>query len=177
MQNRAQYLKNLTERMDPISTGVGLAASLVTLIGLAANSCKTLHELQQKLRSAPEDIQRLVLKVETFKAFLAVTERESRSHGSDKVPLELQQIWAQCENTMRKDLQAFAGLAKKLNDTLDGPTITGKTIRARARKILSEQAVRKCEDAFDQYKGVLDSVQGMLNGYSHTGVYYWNGTC
>ena len=153
--------------MDPISTGVGLAASLVTLLGLAANSCKTLHELQQKLRSAPEDIQRLVSKVETFKALLAITERESRNYGSDKVPLEIQQIWTKCETTMRNDLQAFAGLAKNLNDTLNGSTVTGKTIRARARKMLSEQTVRKCEDAFDQYKGVLDSVQGILNGYSH----------
>lgn len=163
--------------MDPVSTGVGLAASLVTLLGLAANSCKTLHELQQKLRSAPEDIQRLVVKLETFKALLAVTERESRNHSSDKVPLELQQIWIHCEATMQKDLQDFADLATKLNASLEGPTVTGKMIRVRARSILSEQAVRKCEDAFDQYKGVLDSVQGILNGYSHVRIYCQASTC
>ncbi|KAA6413975.1 MAG: hypothetical protein FRX48_02337 [Lasallia pustulata] len=152
----AQHLKRPDEVDGSDFYRGGLAASLVTLLGLAANSCKTLHDLQQQLRSAPEDIQRLVSKVETF--------RELLQHSKEKAAIcrPGKQIWTK---KMQTDLQAFGVLVNKPDDTLTGLSITRKNIRARARKVLSEQAARKCEDAFGRYKGVLDSVQGILNSW------------
>lgn len=166
----AQHLKRPDEVDGSDFYRGGLAASLVTLLGLAANSCKTLHDLQQQLCSAPKDNQRLVSKVETFRELLAAFERESRNRSSDRLPPELQQIWTTCETTMQTDLQAFGVLVNKPDDTLTGLSITRKNFRARARKVFSEQAARKCEDAFDRYKGVLDSVQGILNRFFTLGV-------
>ena len=151
--------------MDPVSTGVGIAASLVTMLGLVANSYETLFNLQQRIASAPDDIRLLVSSVAALQILLREIEKASRDLGTNEISAELRELWTKSAESMRTDLAEFDKLTNKLQDKLNSPSIIGIRIWARVRKVLSEQAVRRYQHAFTQHKVVLDSIQAIVQGY------------
>ncbi|KAK0100294.1 hypothetical protein ONS96_007575 [Cadophora gregata f. sp. sojae] len=145
--------------MDPI-TGIGLAASLVTLVGLATQGCTKLHELQIRFKNAPKDLHQLVTDSEILKILLGEIEKTSSDIGSAALSPELRSIWRSNECQMRKDLARFMELIKKLQLQVDG----GSRIRqlGRMRFAVSDKQILKCRMAFRSHIEMLNFVQSLL---------------
>lgn len=81
--------------MDPASAGVafvGFAASLATLAAVVANSSKTLYDLRNKLKDAPEDVRRLIQAFKFLKGLLAEIQARLNEHGDTDVSQRLQEL-------------------------------------------------------------------------------------
>ncbi|KAG4441335.1 hypothetical protein IFR05_003198 [Cadophora sp. M221] len=105
-------------------TGIGLAASLVTLISLVTQGCTRLHDLQGRYKNAPSELNQLVRDADVFKVLLGEIERSSNDIGSADLSPELRSIWRGNENQMRDDLKSFTEMIEKLQLQVDG---SGKT--------------------------------------------------
>ncbi|MCJ1465856.1 hypothetical protein MMC07_004475 [Pseudocyphellaria aurata] len=149
--------------MDPVSTGVSLAASLVTLLAVAADSCESICSLQLRLSKAPDDIRRLVADVHMFQTLLSDVELSSRNLGDEEIPPNLRAIWLKCGEQMRQDLLGFKDIADLLEQSLNGPSAIGKNVIARVRRILSEPTVQTYQKLFSRHIEILGFVHSSIN--------------
>lgn len=160
---QALILRN--DQMDPVSTGVSLAASLVTLLAVAASSCESICSIQSRLCKAPDDIQRLVADVHTFQTLLSDVELSSRKLGDEEIPSNLRAIWLKCGEQMRQDLVEFKDIADLLEQSLNGPSAIGRNVIARVRRILSEPTVQTYQKLFSRHIEILGFIDSSINRY------------
>lgn len=147
--------------MDPI-TGIGLAASLITLVGLATDGCKTIHRLRSGFKHAPAHLQQLETDLNTLQALLTEIERTSRATGTAKLSSELQEVWQTSENRMRQDLQAFKEVVEELQGVPGASPSTRKLILSRIRCAISDDKVLRYRLAFKSHIQILNLVDSLL---------------
>ena len=105
--------------MDPV-TGIGLAASLVTLVGLATQGCTRLHDLRTRFKNAKAELHRLANDVDVLKLLLSEVEKTSHDIGSAALSPELRSIWRTNECKLRKDLTSFTEIIDRLKIHAEG---------------------------------------------------------
>ncbi|KAH6698318.1 hypothetical protein BKA61DRAFT_682359 [Leptodontidium sp. MPI-SDFR-AT-0119] len=145
--------------MDPV-TGIGLAASLVTLISLATQGCTRLHHLQVRYKKAPNELNQLVRDADVFKVLLGEIEKSSNDIGSADLSPELCSIWRGNENQMRDDLRSFTELVEKLQLQVNGSAKT--RILGRIRFAVSDKQILRCRLAFRSHIEMLNFIQSLL---------------
>lgn len=151
--------------MDPASSGLSLAASLVTLLAVTADSFESVCSIQSRLSKAPDDIRRLVADVRTFQTLLSNVELSSRQLGDEEIPPDLQAVWLKCGEQMRQDLIGFKDIVDSLEQSLNGPAAIGKHALARVRRILSEPTVKTYKKLFSRHIEVLGFIHSSINRY------------
>lgn len=151
--------------MDPASTGLSLAASLVTLLAVTADSYESVCSIQSRLCKAPDDIRRLVADVQTLQTLLSDVELSSRQLGDEEIPPKLRALWLKCGEQMRQDLMGFKDIADSLEQSLNGPSAIGKHVIARVRRILSEPTVQTYQKLFSKHIEILGFIHSSINRY------------
>lgn len=151
--------------MDPASSGLSLAASLVTLLAVTADSFESVCNIQSRLCKAPEDIRRLVADVRKFQTLLSDVELSSRQLGDEEIPPDFRALWLQCGEQMRQDLVGFKDIADSLEQSLNAPTAIGKHVLARVRRILSEPTVQNYQRLFSRHIEILGFIHSSINRY------------
>lgn len=149
--------------MDPASTGLSLAASLVTLLAVTADSFESVCSIQSRLSKAPDDIRRLAADVRTFQTLLSNIELSSRQLGDEEIPPDLRAVWQKCGEQMRQDLIGFKDIVDSLEQSLNGPAAIGKHALARVRRILSEPTVKTYKKLFSRHIEVLGFIHSSIN--------------
>ncbi|KAH7417536.1 hypothetical protein BKA64DRAFT_658146 [Cadophora sp. MPI-SDFR-AT-0126] len=140
--------------MDPV-TGIGLAASLVTLVGLATQGCTRLHDLQTRFKNAPRDLYQPLSDAETFKILLEEIGKTSNGIGSAILSPELRSIRRSNGCQIRNDLTSFTTeLIEKLQLQVNGSART--RILGRMRFAVSDKQISKCRLAFRSHIEMLN---------------------
>jgi len=145
--------------MDPV-TGIGLAASLVTLVGLATQGCTRLHDLRTRFKNAKAELHRLANDVEMLKLLLSEVEKTSHDIGSAALSPELRSIWRTNECKLRKDLTSFTEIIDRLKIHAEGSSKARKL--GRMRFAVSDKQILKSRLAFRGHIEMLNFVQGLL---------------
>jgi hypothetical protein len=98
--------------MDPASAAVafvGFSASVVTLCGLVAESTRTLYELQDKVRNAPEELRRILTTFQSLEILLVEVQRLSSDVGVTNTPSHLKEAWMSAVRPLESDVVSFRG--------------------------------------------------------------------
>ncbi|OCK81209.1 hypothetical protein K432DRAFT_450727 [Lepidopterella palustris CBS 459.81] len=149
--------------MDPISTGIGLAASLVTLSALAASSCEVLYDLSKRFQGASKNVRELHDDLESLQTLLSSLEQSGRLLGTNSVGQDLQRLWVTKRERMRQDLHSFGTLMAGLGPLLDKSN-PSRCSRVRLLAILSEKTIARYRQKFMEHMSVLGLIQNYLNG-------------
>ena len=146
--------------MDPVS----FTASLITLCGLVAASSKKIHDLREKLRNAPKDMETLLEQVETFENLLNELQTQLQDH-CNSAPLQdtLQKVWGSSIVQMNRDVQSLQAVLLKL-EQLSGKKSKTSKIRLLAHQMLSEKEVEQYRKNIDTHCRTLTCVQDMVHG-------------
>ena len=148
--------------MDPASAGiafVGFAASLATLAAVVANSSKTLYNLRNKLKDAPEDVKRLVQDLKALETLLEEIQTRLDEHGDAGLSQRLQELWADSAAQMQEDMEDFQTVIARLDRYLNGPTVSSKHIRSRIRHYFDEDAIAKYQRKISAHTETLTLIQ------------------
>ncbi|MCJ1397808.1 hypothetical protein MMC11_001004 [Xylographa trunciseda] len=151
--------------MDPASaaiTFVGFAASLATLVAVVVDSAKTLNNLQQQLRAAPENVRRLVKRFGILQNLLQVVQALSQAHGETEVPEGLCQIWEGAAAQLKDDMDAFGTLVARLEQALNSSKGSAMKFRLRSRDFFSEPKVTEFEQKFRAHLDTLQLIKACI---------------
>ena len=149
--------------MDPASAGVavvGFTSAVVTLAGVAVQSCQTLYALHDKLKHAKVDVQSLVNKLQTLGNLLNLL--RNAIVDEDDVAADTKAVWAKCSIDVEKDLTSFSRLVNKLESRLNDPSISGFDLRLRAKKLISEDVVTDYMNRFGEHIQYLELIQNLI---------------
>ena len=152
--------------MDPASAGVafvGFSASLITLVGLAADSWKTLYNLQNKLKHAKGDIRRLCDKLQLLQRLMRELEKTVGNFGD--VSQKIKDLWKDQSSQMEQDMKGFKAVVDNLEKLLDGKSISKLNVRAHAKLALSDDVVAQYEGCLAQHIQFLELVLEMISRY------------
>ena len=139
--------------MDPLS----LTASLVTISGLAATSCKTIR----KFKNAPKDVEELLELLRTFEALLQELMSQLQDHQANySSPENLQQVWGHSLKQMERDMKRFHGLVSKVEPLTKTRTISTK-FWFSLRHIMNEKEVAQYQGRIETHCSILASIQAM----------------
>lgn len=150
--------------MDPVSTELGVASSLVTLTALAANSCEIFYNIIRRIKDAPKDIKDLLRDVEAFHVLLADVERASNQFDETDISTGMKELWTKKGAEMKSDLESFQSLAEKLASAMEGPTVSSKSVRARVKRLLSQETTAEYKRAFSSHIEVLGYIRTQIVG-------------
>ena len=148
--------------MDPASaviTFVGFAASLAALVAVVVDSAKTLNNLQQQLRAAPDTVKRLVKRFEVLQNLLQEVQAHSQVHGETEVPEGLRQIWESLAAPLKEDMDTFHVVVASLEQTLNESKGSSLKFRLRLRGFFSEPKVSEFEQKFQSHLGTLQVIR------------------
>lgn len=146
--------------MDPLS----FTASLITVAGVVTASSKKVHELREKLKNAPKDVENLLEQLRTFEGLVKELRTQLQVHQSSAPPQEtLQQVWGASLAQMQQDVQNLHAVLSKMEVLLKKKSGTSRVLLL-ARQILSEKEVEKYQRKIDTHCGTLTSIQSMLSG-------------
>ena len=167
--------------MDPASAGVafvGFAASLATLAAVVANSSKTLYDLRNKLKDAPEDVRRLIQAFKFLEGLLAEIQARLDEHGDTDVSQRLRELWADSATQMREDLEGFEIVVARLARHLNGHTPSSR-LQLRSRRYFDEDAIAKYHQKMSAHTETLTLVQLFMSEYVPLSLtlIFWNADC
>lgn len=149
--------------MEPVSTGVGLAASLATLIEIGFKSYTALSRLTRQMKSAPESIRELCRKVKRLEELLSAVHIFVIRMRDDELPTNLRTWWNSNMNDITADLKALEQLAERLNVLHTQTTSNGSKFSARLKTVLSGDEVAKYETSIENNIQELDRIRGYLD--------------
>lgn len=151
--------------MDPVSAAVaavGFAASLATLVGLVTESSRVLHNLWDKVRDTPKDVERLL-------DIVRVTESLVKEiaglifEGSEDVPAMLQEIWNARAGLMLVDMRGLGQVVLELQNSIESETISRKHIRTSIRKFFKDDKILSYERKLSKHIETFTLVLSMLS--------------
>ncbi len=157
--------------MDPASAGiafVGFAASLATLAAVIANSSKTLYNLRNKLKDAPEDSRILIASFKLFEDLLEEIQAQLQEHGDVAGSQRLQKLWVDSEAQMLEDMEGFKVVVDRLDSLLNGPTLSSKRMRFRIRTYFDEDTIAKYQRKMSTHIKTLTLIQSFMSEYVST---------
>ena len=138
--------------MDPFSV-VGLAASLVTLTGLAIQSTKTIKEICHELNNAPDSLRRCLAISQELERLLTLV-RDRASHYADKdIPLELKQSLSYKVTQMTDDYTKLCQICTKLRERFDCRSISNQAFRARLHSLRYLKEISEVEERLSGHFG------------------------
>lgn len=138
--------------MDPVSTGVGLAASLITICAVFLNSCSLLSSLKHKMKDAPDDVRLMCQHAEDCSVLLAdFSTADCNFRYTDP---KVQHLWQHRKDSMSSNIREFESLVTCLQYSLSRTT-SGFSIRSRIRILLSEQKVARFNRLLEENKSFL----------------------
>ena len=147
--------------MDPASADivfVSFTASIITLAGLAAQSCLILNNLRDSLVHAREDHQQLVDKAQLIGALISAVQAAAVLNGDDG-SREMETVWGSCYDKIEEDLKALNHLLEKLRQVPEGQSELGANIRKRLRWVFFEQKTARFNERFSSHIMFLQLVQ------------------
>lgn len=148
--------------MDPI-TGIGLAASLATLGEIAAKCSKALYHFSKRFRDAPAALKELCEEVEALQQLLEdVSVLVRHELGDHEIGANLRRLAQAKQAMMTKDLQDFGKWVSDLKGQLDKPSSSGRHVRTRLAKAVSESEIARFRRAFAESSGVLNTLQSQI---------------
>lgn len=166
--------------MDPASAAVafvGFTASIFTLSGLVANSCKTIHNVWHSLKDAPEDVSRLIRKMRILERVISEIERVVVQLGEDPSLLGSQQYWVDQIEEMVNDFTILDNKINNLQADLIAKRSVKKYLWARARKFLSEDDILKYERILSDHLQTFNVMYGVHARYGDSSLFPIFPTC
>lgn len=154
--------------MDPASAAiavVGFAASIATLSAVVVDSCKTIHNVWHSLKDAPEEIHRLIKRMEILEQVILEMGTVSVKSSKDPSRLDSQQCWLKQIEEMVHDWTILHGKINKLQAKLTAKTSSGKNMRARVRKFFSEDDILKYENILSSHLQIVIVMRSMQSRY------------
>lgn len=151
--------------MDPGTAVVaftGFAASVITIVGLVTESCKTLYNLQAKVKHASEDFQRLSEKLRTLERLLA--ELQKSVVGEDDVSTETQTVWKETVAQMEADMSRFNSLLRQLEKKMGTESLSGLNVRMRVKWVFMDDPVADYNNRLAWHIQSLQMIQGSIIG-------------
>lgn len=127
--------------MDAAVVFVGFVASIASLSAVVVNSCKKIHNVWHSLKDAPEDVRRLLRKMERLEKVILEIKTVAVQFGNDPSRLDSQQYWVDQIAEMVND---FTILSDKINN-LQAKLTAKKNLSGRVRKFFSEDDIMKYE--------------------------------
>ncbi|MCJ1384631.1 hypothetical protein MMC17_007749 [Xylographa soralifera] len=151
--------------MDPASaviTFVGFAASLATLVAVVVDSAKTLNNLQQQLREAPDNVKRLVERFKVLQSLLQGVQALSQAHGETEVPEGLRQVWDASAASLTEDMEAFHAVVGRLEQALKKSKGYPVKFGLRTRGFFSEPKVTEFEQKVHNHLDILQFIKASI---------------
>src|SRR5206468_2451912 len=93
---------------------VGLAASLITLAGLAVSSSKLLHEVSEDLKNAPKEITQLQRLLHGWDSIRNELESRRQELDSTDVPIATKELSSALASELRNDLEELQSKLKAI---------------------------------------------------------------
>ena len=152
--------------MDPASAAVafvGFSGSIATLLAVALDSCRKIHNIAQLLRDAPDHIRRLFGKVERLRSVLTEIEEIGNKTGDEYLGANVSRDWTSIVRIMEKDLAALEGKISKLQKSLGGKSLSRLHMSVRIRMFFSAEEVDKYEEALSDDLDTFNLLLCMLN--------------
>ncbi|MCJ1228287.1 hypothetical protein MMC12_004948 [Toensbergia leucococca] len=149
--------------MDPASAGVavvGFTSAVVTLAGLAVQSCQTLHALHDKLKHTKVDVEGLINKLETLGNLLNLL--GNAIVDEDDVAADIKAVWAKCSIDVERDLTSFSRLVNKLETRLNDPSVSGLDLRLRVKKLISDDVITDHMNRLGEHIQSLGLIQNSI---------------
>lgn len=161
--------------MDPASAAiavVGFAASIATLSAVVVDSCKTIHNVWQSLKDAPEDIHRLLKRMEILEQVILDMGIVAVQFSNDPSRLDSQQCWVKHIEEMVHDWTILHGKINKLQANLTTKASSGKNMRARVRKFFSEDDILKYENILSSHLQIFIAMCSVQSRYGDNSLSY-----
>lgn len=149
--------------MDPVSTGVGLAASLATLIEIGFKSYTALSRFTRQMKNAPKSITELCRKVKRLEELLSAVHTFVIRMRDDELPPNLRTWWNSNMNDIMAELKALESLADRLNVLHTQAASNGSKFSARLKTVLSSDEIAKYETSIENNIKELDRIRGYLD--------------
>lgn len=155
--------------MEPVSATavavVGFAASIASLSAVVINSCKTIHNMWHSLKDAPEDVHRLLRKMQTLGQVIMEMGTVALRFSNDSSRLDSQQCWLEHIEEMVDDWTILNDKINKLQANLTAKTLSGKNLSARVRKFFSENDILKYENILSGHLQIFIAMCSMQSRY------------
>jgi len=152
--------------MDPASASValvGFAASLATLAALVIDTSTTIYNAQRRFKSAPDDINGLLIQLREFKCLLDEVRRHVQDHQGPYGSPAIGALIANTADRMHTDMATFKSVMERLNAVLAVPASPRRILALRIRYILQESVVQEHQRLISSHMGVLTVLLEMLN--------------
>ena len=151
--------------MDPASaviSFVGFAASLATLVAVVVDSAKTLHNLQQQLRAAPDNVKRLLERFQNLQNLLQTIQTLSQRHIDTEVPEGLRQIWEAAATPLTEYINNFHVVVTRLKQRLNKSRGSSVKFWLRTYDLFSEQKVTGFDKKFQSHLDTLQFIKACI---------------
>lgn len=150
--------------MDPVSA-VGFVASLNTLIGVVIGGSKVAASLYTSLKEAPQDVRRLLDNVRSFEFLIVELDKKTKEYlGADRMlPEHLQRFCIDRFKQMEVDFRGFKDQLEHLHSLLAGQTLSKVYVRARIKKVFSENNILKYQAVLSDHRETLTLFFSLLS--------------
>lgn len=153
--------------MDPASAAVafvGFAASIATLSAVVANSCKTIHNVWHSLKDAPQDVRRLLRKMNRLEKVILEIEKVVVQSVEVSSRLDSQQYWVDQILEMVDDFTILKDKINSLHVNLTAKT-SKKNLTTRVRKFFSEDDILKYESILSGHLQTVNVMYSLQSRY------------
>ena len=144
--------------MDPFS----FTASLLTVSGFVAASCKIINDLRVKAGNVPECVERLSQQIKALQDLSKEMEAESHNFEND-VPLQeaLSLTWKNSLLLMKQDVKGLHDILAEVKRSVNDKSPSSKVLLI-VRKMLSEKQVAEYQREISFHYHVLTNIQTIV---------------
>lgn len=148
--------------MGPASAAlafVGFSASIASLSAITLSSCTKIHNIAQSLKNAPDHIRRLFAKIERLRRVVSEIEKVGNEIGDEHLGTDLQRDWTNIATIMKTDLLALEGKISRLQNSLNGKSLSRVHMSVRIRVFFSAEEVENYENLLSDH---LETINFLL---------------
>ena len=159
------------EMLDPASATVafvGFAGSLAALSGAAINGLRTLKNVCQQLKDAPDDIKHLTVTVTQLERLITRVETASKTIDQNEAIhecLECLDGWEEDVQLAQKDFHTLQTISRRLEKSLASRSGTGQNFTTRLRQSFACDEIRKYESRLGRHIQAFSLMLALLSEF------------
>ncbi|KAK3169287.1 hypothetical protein OEA41_008670 [Lepraria neglecta] len=152
--------------MDPASApvaSVGFAGSIATLAATVVNSYRFLSNIYVSFKDAPEDIHRLLRKLQKLENIISEIRKTGDNIDQDAALDGSYQTWAEDLSEMENDLNTFKHKVSKVEAIVSTKAFSRKGASSRVRKFVSKDEITKYEGILSNHVETFSLILSLLS--------------
>jgi len=151
--------------MDPASAAVafvGFAASVAALCGLVIEGSRTLYELQDKARNAPDELRKLYTTLKCLESMLLEIQRRSLDLDNLSVSIEFRESWKATVSLLETAMESLQEWLSQRFGSLDLERFGRKKLPQRMMLFFADKKLEAFRRSIDEHISRLGFLQGLL---------------